>query len=427
MSIGAFLVLCLVVFLFVGLPIAFSLGLTAVSYFFYTDNLRYLIVLAQRTFNGINSFELIAIPLFILAGDLMYEGKISQALVNLAKSLAGSMRGSMAIIATLACMFFGAVSGSGPATTSAISSVMAKGMKEDGYPPVFSACSVAAAGPLGSLIPPSITMVVYGVTTNTSVGELLLAGVWPGVIFGLCLMVYEFYICKKYNYGTVIPFSLDTLAKNLVVSIPALVTPVIILGGIYSGIFTPTEAGGAAVFYALLVGMLWSKSIKVRDLPRILLTSGVAAATIIIIIGNVSCLSFVLTREQIPERLAAMAVQNLSAPWQFLLVVNIIYIFAGMIENGSSAIVMLAPILHPIALKFGIDPVFFGAMTVANLAIGMITPPMAASLYIAGRIFEVEIPDVIKNIMPFFYVMLVGLFIVCVTAPMVTWLPSVLM
>ena len=240
-------------------------------------------------------------------------------------------------------------------------------------------------------------------------------------------MVYEFYICKKYNYGTVIPFSLEALAKNLVVSIPALVTPVIILGGIYSGIFTPTEAAGAAVFYALLVGMLWSKSIKVRDLPRILLTSGVAAATIIIIIGNVSCLSFVLTREQIPERLAAMAVQNLSAPWQFLLVVNIIYIFAGMIENGSSAIVMLAPILHPIALKFGIDPVFFGAMTVANLAIGMITPPMAASLYIAGRIFEVEIPDVIRNIMLFFCVMLVGLFIVCVTAPMVTWLPSVLM
>ncbi|MDO5115627.1 MAG: TRAP transporter large permease [Synergistaceae bacterium] len=427
MSIGVFLVLCLVVFLLVGLPIAFSLGLTAVAYFFYTDNLRYLIVLAQRMFNGINSFELIAIPLFILAGDLMYEGKISQALVNLAKSLAGSVRGSMAIIATLACMFFGAVSGSGPATTSAISSVMAKGMKEDGYPPVFSACSVAAAGPLGSLIPPSITMVVYGVTTNTSVGELLLAGVWPGVVFGLCLMVYEFYICKKHNYGTILPFSLSNLVKNFVVSIPALLTPVIILGGIYSGIFTPTEAGGTAVFYALLVGMFWSRSIKIKDLPRILLTSGVAAATIIIIIGNVSCLSFVLTREQIPERLAAMAVESLSSPWQFLLVVNIIYIFAGMIENGSSAIVMLAPILHPIALKFGIDPVFFGAMTVANLAIGMVTPPMAASLYIAGRIFDVEIPDVIKGIMPFFYVMLVGLLIVCLTAPMVTWLPSVLM
>ena len=422
MSIGLFLVICLVVFLLVGLPIGFSLGLTAVSYFFYTDNLRYLIVLAQRTFNGINSFELIAIPLFILAGDLMYEGKISQALVNLAKSLAGSIRGSMPIIATLACMFFGAVSGSGPATTSAISSVMARGMKEDGYPPVFSACSVAAAGPLGSLIPPSITMVVYGVTTNTSVGELLLAGVWPGVVFGICLMVYEFYICKKYKYGTIIPFKLSELFKNFVVSIPF-----IILGGIYAGIFTPTEAGGAAVFYALLVGMFWSKTIKLKDLPRILLASGVAAATIIIIIGNVSCLSFVLTREQIPEHLAAMAVQNLSAPWQFLLVVNLIYIFAGMIENGSSAIVMLAPILHPIALQFGIDPVFFGAMTVANLAIGMITPPMAASLYIAARIFDVEVPAVIKGIMPFFWVMLVGLFIVCVTAPMVTWLPTVLL
>ena len=424
MSIGIFLMICLVVFLFVGLPIAFALGLTAVSYFFYTDNLRYLIVLAQRTFNGINSFELIAIPLFILAGDLMYEGKISQALVNLAKSLAGSIRGSMAIIATLACMFFGAVSGSGPATTSALSSVMAKGMKEDGYPPVFSACSVAASGPLGALIPPSITMVVYGVTTNTSVGELLLAGVWPGIVFGLCLMLYEFYICKKHKYGTVTPFSFKALTKNFIVSIPSFLTPVIILGGIYSGIFTPTEAGGIAVFYALLVGLFVNRSIKIKDLPRILLASGVTAATIIIIMANVSCLSFVLDRERIPEQLAAMAVQNLSAPWQFLLVVNIIYIFAGMIENGSSAIVMLAPILHPIALKFGIDPVFFGAMTVANLAIGMVTPPMAASLYVAGRIFDVEIPDMIKGILPFLGVMLFGLFIVCITAPMVTYLPE---
>lgn len=427
MDTGSFLVICLVVFLLLGLPIAFSLGLTAVSYFFYTDNLRFLLVLAQRTFNGINSFELIAIPLFILAGDLMYEGKISQALVNLAKSIAGSLRGSMPIIATLACMFFGAVSGSGPATTSAISSVMARGMKKDGYPKAFSACSVAAAGPLGSLIPPSITMVVYGVTTNTSVGELLLAGVWPGIIFGLCLMIYEYIICKKNKYGTIVSFSFKSFAKSFIVSIPALITPIIILGGIYSGIFTPTEAGGIAVFYALLVGMFWSRTIKLKDLPRILLKSGVAAATIVIIIGNVSCLSFVLAREQIPEHLAALAVQNLNAPWQFLLVVNIIYIFAGMIENGSSAIVMLAPILHPIALKFGIDPVFFGAMTVANLAIGMITPPMAASLYIAGRIFDVEIPDMIKGIMPFFYVMLVGLFIVCVTAPIVTWLPKFLM
>ena len=347
MSIGLFLVICLVVFLLVGLPIGFSLGLTAVSYFFYTDNLRYLIVLAQRTFNGINSFELIAIPLFILAGDLMYEGKISQALVNLAKSLAGSIRGSMPIIATLACMFFGAVSGSGPATTSAISSVMARGMKEDGYPPVFSACSVAAAGPLGSLIPPSITMVVYGVTTNTSVGELLLAGVWPGVVFGVCLMVYEFYICKKYKYGTIIPFKLSELFKNFVVSIPALITPVIILGGIYSGIFTPTEAGGAAVFYALLVGMFWSKTIKLKDLPRILLTSGVAAATIIIIIGNVSCLSFVLTREQIPEHLAAMAVQNLSAPWQFLLVVKIDGDLNDQMQTAITVFLWVSDIIFP--------------------------------------------------------------------------------
>ena len=426
MSVGMFLVICLVVCLLVGLPIAFSLGLTAVSYFFYVGDTRYLIVMAQRLFNGVNSFELIAIPLFILAGDLMYEGKISQALVNLAKSMVGSVRGSMPIIGTVSCMFFGAVSGSGPATTSAISSVVVHDMKEDGYPMTFGACSIAAAGPLGSLIPPSITMVVYGVTTNTSVGELLLAGVWPGLVFGCCLMVYEYYVCKKNNYGKIVPFSLVNLVKNTVTAIPALLTPLIILGGIYSGIFTPTEAGCAAVFYALFIGMFWNKSVKLKDLPKILLKSGVAASTIVLIIAAVSCLSFVLTREQIPEELAAMAVQSLSAPWQFLLVVNIIYIFAGMIENGSSAIVMLAPILHPIALKFGIDPVFFGAMTVANLAIGMVTPPMAASLYIAARIFDVEVPSVIKGIMPFFYVLCFGLFLVCLTAPMVTWLPNLL-
>ncbi len=191
--------------------------------------------------------------------------------------------------------------------------------------------------------------------------------------------------------------------------------------------FTPTEAGGAAVFYALLIGVFWNKSIKWRDLPRILKASSITTATILLIIGNVSCFSFVLTREQIPEHLAAIAVQSLSAPWQFLIVTNIIYIFAGMIENGSSAILMLAPILHPIAMKFGIDPVFFGAMTVANLAIGMITPPMAATLYISGRIFKVEIPQMMKGILPFFVVMCIGLLLVCLTYPMVTWLPNLLM
>ena len=427
MSVGVFLIVCLVVFLFLGVPIAVSLGLTSVAYFFYTDNLRFLIVMAQRTFNGINSFELLAIPLFIIAGDLMYEGKISQALVNLAKALVGSVRGSMAIVSTVACMFFGAVSGSGPATTSAIASVVSKGMNEDNYPPAFSACAVAAAGPLGALIPPSIMMVVYGVTTNTSVGKLLLAGVWPGLVFGGCLMLYEVYICRKYKYGSIIPFSFKTLTKEFVHAIPALLTPTIILGGIYSGMFTPTEAGGAAVFYALLIGVFWNKSIKWRDLPRILKASSITTATILLIIGNVSCFSFVLTREQIPEHLAAVAVQSLSASWQFLIVTNIIYIFAGMIENGSSAILMLAPILHPIAMKFGIDPVFFGAMTVANLAIGMITPPMAATLYISGRIFKVEIPQMIKGIMPFFVVMCIGLLLVCLTYPMVTWLPNLLM
>jgi C4-dicarboxylate transporter DctM subunit len=427
MSVGLFIIICLVIYLLLGIPIAVSLGLTSISYFFYTDNLRYMIMMALRTFNGINSFELLAIPLFIVAGDLMFEGKISQMLVNLARAMVGAVRGSMSIVTTVACMFFGAVSGSGPATTAAIGLVVAPNMNEDGYPRDFSACCVASAGPLGVLIPPSIMMVVYGVTTNTSVGQLLLAGVWPGLVFGGVLICYEVYVCNKYKYGTVTSFSLKTLGSEFLKAIPALLTPTIILGGIYLGIFTPTEAGGVAVFYALLVGMLYYKSIKLKDIPRILKGSSVTCATILLIIGNVSCFSFVLTREQIPEYLATLAVQNISTAWQFILVANIIYIFAGMLENGSSAILLLAPILHPIALKLGIDPIFFGAMTVANLAIGMITPPMAASLYISARIFKVEIPVLIKSIMPFFVVMCVGLLIVCLTPSFVIWLPRLLL
>lgn len=424
MSAGTLILIVLVITLIIGVPIGISIGFTSLAYFIYAGATGQLLMLAQRTFAGMNSFELMAIPMFVFAGDLMFEGKISDALVNMAKSLVGWIRGSMTIVTTVACMLFGAVSGSGPATASAIGSVVAPSLKEDGYPMDFAACAIAAAGPLGSLIPPSITAVVYGVTTSVSVGDLLMAGVYPGVIFGLFLMTYQVVVCVRHKHGKLYKFNLKTALISIVKAIPALLCPFIILGGIYSGQFTPTESGAVACLYALLVGMFYYRRIKLKDLPRMLAKSAATAATIMLIIGCISCFSYVLTSEMINESIAKWAITNLSKPWQFILVCNVIYLLAGMIENGSSAIILLAPILHPIAMQYGINPVFFGAMTVANLAIGMCTPPMAATLYIAARICDVNITQMCKRIIPYLLVLLAALAFVCLTPNAVVWLPN---
>ena len=424
---GTLILVTLLVTLLTGVPIAFSIGCTSLVYFIAQGDFNQLMAMAQRTYAGLYSFELMAIPMFVLAGDLMFEGKISEALVAFAKSLVGWVRGSTGVVTTVACMMFGAVSGSGPATASAIGAVVAPSFREDGYPMDFAACCIAAAGPLGALIPPSIMVVVYGCTCGLSVGSLLLAGVYPGIIMGGSLMLYEIYCSVKNQYGVIHPFSLKQLATGFVSAIPALVCPVIILGGIYSGTFTPTEAGAVACLYALLVGKFYYKRIKWSDIPRLLAKSAVVSATILLIIGTISCFSYVLTKERINQAIALWATTHLSQAWQFLLVSNLIYLLAGCIENGSSAIILLAPILHPIALSYGIDPIFFGAMTVANLCIGMTTPPMAATLYIAARICDVGITQMCRRILPFIAMMLLSILIICLTPGAVTWLPSLLM
>lgn len=425
------LIFLLAIFLgvgFLGVPIAISLGVACVTYFFVTDSLSYVVMMAPRIFGGMNSFELIAIPLFIIAGDLLYAGKVSDTLVNLAKAMLGRINGAMAMVTTLACMFFGAVSGSGPATAAAIGSVVAPEMENDGYPNHFTACCISASGPLGVLIPPSIIMVVYGCTTSTSIGSLLLAGVYPGVVYGIILMTYEYYLCSKNNYGAnAVKFSWERLGKAFKDSLWALLTPVIILGGIYSGLFTPTEAAGVTIVYAFIVGMFVYKSISFKSLPSLMLKSGVTTATVVLIIGTVSAFSWILTRERIPEQLAEAAIANIATPGMFLFICNIVYILAGMIENGSSAIILIAPLLHPIAMQFGIDPVFFGAMTVANLAIGQLTPPVAATLYISSRICNVPMTKMVRSIIPFFFIMCVGLAIITLTPRAVTFLPNLLL
>jgi C4-dicarboxylate transporter DctM subunit len=411
----------------IGVPIGISLVLTSVAYFFIQDEMFYVQIIAPRLFGGMSSFELLAIPMFILSGDLLFEGKISKSLVDLANALVGHIKGSMAIVTTVACMFFGAVSGSGPATAAAVGAVVAPEMEKAGYDKAFTAATITASGPLGVLIPPSILMVVYGVTTSTSIGALLVAGVGPGIVFGMFLIGYEWYVCKRRGYGAeVSPFSLKKVFLAIKDAIWALLIPIIILGGIYTGVFTPTEAAGVSVLYALFAGLFILRTLEMSKLFKIFLNSSVTTATIMLIVGGVSCLSWVLTREQIPEMLTEAALHTVTSPVTFMLICNVILLFAGMIENGSACILLLAPLMFPIAQRYGIDPVFFGAIMVANLAIGMMTPPVATTLYVAAKVTNISFTRLIPEVVPFCFVLIVALVVLLLFPAITMTLPNLL-
>ena len=421
------LLIAFIVFAGIGVPIGISLIMTAVTYFGAQNEMFYIQIIAPRLFGGISSFELLAIPMFILSGDLLFEGKVSKSLVDLANTLVGHIRGSMAIVTTVACMFFGAVSGSGPATAAAVGSVVAPEMEKSGYDKAFTAAVITASGPLGILIPPSILMVVYGVVTNTSIGALLVSGIGPGLVYGGFLIAYEWHICKKRGYGSVnSKFSLAKVLAATRDAIWALLIPVIILGGIYSGVFTPTEAAGVSVVYALFVGLFILRTLNLKNLFPILLNSSMTTATVMLVVGGVSCLSWVLTREQIPEMLTEMALHTVSSPMTFLLICNVILFFAGMIENGSACILLLTPLMFPIAMEFGIDPVYFGAITVANLAIGMMTPPVATTLYVAAKVTKVPFSRLVPHVIPFVFVLIAALAVLMIFPAITMTLPNLL-
>jgi len=408
---GILILSVFVLLLISGVSIAVSLMLTSVFYLIIHGEAFALPMIVRRLFEGVNRFELIAIPLFILSGDLLYEGRISDSLVRFVKSFMGRVKGSLALVTTVSCMFFGAFSGSGPATASAIGATVAPAMEKEAYPREFTASVISASGPLGILIPPSILLLVYGAVTDTSVAKLFLAGIVPGILYGSLLIIYEWVIPMKNGYGRIQMGSARNFLKALKEAGWALGAPFIILGGIYSGIFTPTEAAVVAVVYAYLVGKYVYRILKRSKTKQIILKSSITSATVLFIIAGVSCFGWILVREQIPQLLTLFVINHISSTTIFLITSNIIILIAGMFENGSAVIILLAPLLEPIALKYGIDPVFYGALMTANLAIGMCTPPVAVTLYVAARICNVPFDSVAKRIMPFIGVLLIGLFI----------------
>jgi len=371
-----------------------------------------LLAIVKEMFGAINKFPLAAIPFFILAGNLMESGGISQRLVEFAKSIVGGLQGGLAATCVLTCMIFAAVSGSSVATTFAIGAILIPALIKHGYPTNFAAALQATSAELGVIIPPSIPMILYGVSAEVSIGELFISGFGPGLLIGGALMVFVVIYARIKGYGKgdregKMPVLAATRHAAL-----ALLMPVLILGGIYGGIFTPTEASVVAVFYALVVGVGVYRETKIADLPRVLRKSVISSAVIMFIIANAGLFSYLITRAGVPDRIGAFLVEWLQSPMLFLFGVNAALFVIGMFIETSASIIVLAPILAPVAQHFGIDPVHFGIIMVVNLALGMITPPFGVNLFAACTVARISVDQIVSRLLPFILVVLACLMVV---------------
>jgi tripartite ATP-independent transporter DctM subunit len=392
------------------ISVAVSIGLAAVLGIQASN--AHMLISVKEMFNSINKFPLAAIPFFILAGNLMETGGISRRLVEFAKSVVGGVQGGLPMTCVLTCMIFAAVSGSSVATTFAIGAILIPALIKHGYPTSWAAALQATSAELGVIIPPSIPMILYGVSAEVSIGELFIAGFGPGLLIGGALMLFVWVYCKWKGWGKDdhegrLPFGRATWQAGW-----ALAMPVIILGGIYGGIFTPTEASAVAVFYALVIGMVIYREIGVRDLYAILRKSVISSAVIMFIIANAGLFAFLITRAGVPDAIGVWLKEVLQSPAIFLIGVNATLFLIGMFIETSAAIIVLAPILAPVAMHFGIDPVHFGLVMVVNLALGMITPPFGVNLFAACTVARISLDRIVPQLVPFVLVVLACLAVI---------------
>ncbi len=410
--------LALVVILFALLlssaPIAVALGLTSFVYFFYFTTIP-LTQVPERLFNSLNTFPLMAIPFFVLAASIMSRGGISRRLIAASNAVVGQFRGGLAMTAVLSCMFFAAISGSSPATVVAVGTLIIPAMVASGYGKRFSTGLVATSGSLGILIPPSIPLIVYGIVTEVSIGDLFIAGLLPGLVAGLMLLGLVLVISRRHGYGTgehAIELTTAEKIRAIRDALLSLALPALVLGGIYGGIFTPTEAAAMAVFYAVIVSVFVYRELDLKALGGILLSASRTSAMIMFIIANGILFSFVLTSERIPGEITELLLGYELDKWTFLLLVNILLLVAGCFMETSSAILIIAPILLPIALELGIDPIHLGIIIVMNLEIGMVTPPLGLNLFVASGMSGMTVLQVARAAIPTAVVLLAALFLV---------------
>ncbi|ACO76623.1 TRAP dicarboxylate transporter, large integral membrane subunit; DctM [Azotobacter vinelandii CA] len=413
-----FLFLALFLLMFIGVPIAIALGLSGslTIMLFSPDSVRSL---AIKLFETSEHYTLLAIPFFLLAGAFMTTGGVARRLIDFANACVGHIRGGLAIGAVLACMLFAALSGSSPATVAAVGSIAIAGMVRSGYPQAFGAGIVCNAGTLGILIPPSVVMVVYAAATESSVGKLFMAGVLPGILLGVVLMVAIYIVAAKKHLPALPRATPSEWLSAARKAIWGLLLMAIILGGIYSGMFTPTEAAAVAAVYAAFVALFVYKDMRLREVPRVLLESGKLSIMLMFIIANAMLFAHVLTTEQIPQTITAWVIGMGLSPWMFLLVVNLVLLVAGAFMEPSAIILILAPILFPIAMRLGIDPIHLGIVMVVNMEIGLITPPVGLNLFVASAVTGMSVGQVIHAALPWLLILL-GFLLVITYVPAIS-------
>jgi C4-dicarboxylate transporter DctM subunit len=408
-----------------GMPVSISLGLTVLTFLFTMTEVPIESV-GLKLFSGLDNFGIMAIPFFILAGTFLTRGGVARRMIAFTTSLVGHLPGGLGLAGVAACAMFAAISGSSVATVVAIGSIMMPAMVQHGFPKRFGVGVISTSGALGILVPPSIILVLYGVSTNTSIGALFIAGIVPGLLLATMLAVVTWYIAWRRDYPRLPKATLAERFTAFRESVWGLSLIVIVLGGIYGGIFTPTEAAAIAAVYAFFITVFVYKELKIPEVPAVLLQAASMSSMLLYIITNAVLFSFLMTHEQIPQEMAAWILGKNFSPWAFLLVVNVILLAAGNVMDPSSIILIMAPILYPLSTKIGIDPVHLGILMIVNTEVGLCHPPVGLNLYIASGIAKMGISEVTVAVLPWLIAMLVFLGLITYVPQVSLWLPHLL-
>jgi C4-dicarboxylate transporter, DctM subunit len=406
-----FMLLFFFVLVFINAPVLIALSLSSLAALYFFTDLP-LMVVTQRMFGGIDKFSLMSVPFFILGANIMKKGGIADRILKWSEVMVGSMKGGLALTTVVACMFFGAVSGSSPATVVAIGGLMYPALKANKYDGGFNVGLITSSGSIALLIPPSISAIIYGAVTGASVGALFMAGAGAGFLYSLAYIAYSYWYARKNDIPPREKTSFQEKLKATKSASWALGIPAIIMGGIYLGVFTPTEASAVAAIYAMIISMFVYKEMNIKDLAKTCFDSAQSTAQLMVLLAAASIFGWVLTVAQVPQTLAELIIGGNFGPYGFLMLVNIMLLIAGMFIDGSSAIIITAPLLYPIAMKLGINPIHLGVIMVTNAAIGMFTPPFGLNLFVAQPATGEKMINIIKGVMPFVIISIIALLVI---------------
>lgn len=409
-----------------GVPIAFCLGIASLAAFLYMGNPLFLKMIPQMIFQGMSMFSLMAIPFFIFAGEVMNKSQITQTIIGFANVLVGHIRGALAHINIVSSIFFAGITGAAVADTAALGTILIPGMVKEGYDEDFSAAVTISSSVIGPIIPPSIVMVIYGVTMKISIAALFASGFVPGFLIGISLMLVAYIISRRRGYGSKGRASFSEILAKLKNAIIGLMLPIIILGGILSGIFTPTEAAAVAVAYGCIVGLFIFKTLKLSDFPAMLKRTAITSSVVLLIIGNAKIMGWILAYERMPELMAHMFLSITQNPYLLLLLINLMLLLVGMFMEISAAIVLLAPILAPLAVSLGIHPLHFAIVMLINLNIGLITPPLGQCIFTVCSITNLTMEQVVKATVPFILTEIAVLLLITYVPVLTAFVPKML-